>query len=145
MKGQELRKSLLQLVDEDTMAFNRIMEAFGLPKNTAEDVAVRKDAIENATKGAIAIPFQIMEKSMASMEIMKAMAEMGLQASVSDAGVGALCARTAVKGAFLNVKINASALKDEAYKQDVLKKGNTIQTETEKLEKEILEVVEGKL
>ena len=145
VKGQELRKSLLQLVDEDTMAFNRIMEAFGLPKNTAEDVAVRKDAIENATKGAIAIPFQIMEKSMASMEIMKAMAEMGLQASVSDAGVGALCARTAVKGAFLNVKINASELKDEAYKQDVLKKGNAIQAETEKLEKEILEVVEGKL
>lgn len=145
VKGQELRKALLQLVDEDTMAFNRIMEAFGLPKNTAEDVAARKDAIENATKGAIAIPFQIMEKSMASMEIMKAMAEMGLQASVSDAGVGALCARTAVKGAFLNVKINASELKDEAYKQDVLKKGNAIQAETEKLEKEILEVVEGKL
>lgn len=121
------------------------MEAFGLPKNTPEDVEARKEAIQQATKGAIAVPFQIMEKSKESMEIMKAMAEMGLQASVSDAGVGALCARSAVKGAFLNVKINASDLEDEAYKKDILKKGNAIQAEAEKLEKEILEVVEAKI
>ena len=145
VKGQELRKSLLRLVDEDTQAFNKIMEAFGLPKSSETDKEARKIAIENATKGAIAVPFRIMEESLASMSIMKAMAGSGLQASVSDAGVGALCARTAVKGAFLNVKINAAELQDDKYRQEILKKGKAIEQQADELEKEILAIVESKL
>ena len=145
VKGQELRNSLLRLVDEDTQAFNKIMEAFGLPKSSETDKEVRKIAIENATKGAIAVPFRIMEESLASMSIMKAMAGSGLQASVSDAGVGVLCARTAVKGAFLNVKINAAELQDDKYRQEILKKGKAIEQQADELEKEILAIVESKL
>jgi glutamate formiminotransferase/formiminotetrahydrofolate cyclodeaminase len=145
VKGQEFHSILLEMVDEDTNSFNRIMEAFKLPKNSDEEKAARTDAIQAATKGAIEAPFKVMETAYNSMEVMKAMAEMGLQASVTDAAVGALCARTAVMGAFLNVKINTGGLNDKAFVNDVIAKGSKIQENTIALEREILDMVNGKL
>lgn len=144
-KGQAMKDRLLHLVDEDTASFNKIMEAFKLPKSSEEEKSIRKEAIEEATKYAIMIPFQIMETAFESMEVMKAMADEGLKASVTDAGVGALCARTAVIGAFMNVKINLSGLNDETFATDILSRGNTIQESAERLEKEIRDIVELKI
>ena len=97
-------------MDEDTAAFNRIMAAFGLPKNTDAEKQARKEAINSATIAAIEVPYKVMQLSLESMQLIKAMAENGNPNSVSDAGVGALCARSAVLGAHLNVKINAGGL-----------------------------------
>jgi glutamate formiminotransferase/formiminotetrahydrofolate cyclodeaminase len=144
-KGQALKDQLIQLVDEDTQAFNKIMEAFGLPKTTDEEKSARKNAIQAATKYAIEVPYKVMEKSFASLEIIKAMAEAGNPNSVTDAGVGALCARTAVMGAFLNVKINAAGLDDKTYVEQILNKGNAIETRTQQMEAEILEIVNSKI
>lgn len=144
-KGKAYYEKLLFLVDEDTRAFNKIMDAFGLPKGTAEEKAARKEAIEAATKFAIEIPFEVMRTAHDSMEVIKAMAEIGNPNSVSDAGVGALCVRTAVMGAFLNVKINAADYSDKAFVEDVLSKGEQIQAKTVELENEILAIVEQKI
>lgn len=145
VKGEAFRKELLYLVDEDTNAFNKIMDAFGLPKNSPEEKSIRSQAIQDATKYAIEIPFKVMQTAYSAMEVMKAMAEIGLQASISDAGVGALCARTAVRGAYLNVKINTGGLKDKAYSGDILARAEQVLDDAEKLEAEILSVVESKL
>ena len=144
-KGQQYKDELLFLVDEDTRAFNRIMDAFGLPKGTDDEKNARKAAIEEASKYAIKVPFRVMEKSLASMEVMKAMAETGMAASASDIGVGALCARTAVMGAYLNVKINAGGLEDKAFAEEMVKKGEEIVEKARILEDEILAVVEKKI
>lgn len=144
-KGQQLKDELLRLVDADTAAFNKIMDAFGLPKATDAEKAVRKQAIQDATRFAIEIPFKVMEASFASMEIIKAMAEIGNPNSVSDAGVGALCARSAVMGAFMNVRINAAGYDDAAYVKDIIAKGTDIQNKTIALEAEILRVVNEKI
>jgi len=144
-KGMALQQELTRLVDEDTEAFNLIMDAFGLPKKTDAEKAARKAAIAEATKHAIMVPFRVMETAYQSMEVVKAMAEIGNPNSVSDAGVGALAIRSAVKGAYLNVKINASDLDDKAFVDDILKRGKDIEEKTEKLEQEILAVVESKL
>jgi len=144
-KGQHYKDILLSLVDEDTNAFNKIMEAFGLPKGTDDEKKARKAAIQSATKHAIEIPFKVMETSFASMAIIKEMAEHGNPNSVSDAGVGALCARSAVMGAFLNVKINASGLDDKEYVKDILDKASSIEQKTKAMEDEILKIVESKI
>lgn len=144
-KGQAIKNQLLNLVDEDTKAFNKIMEAFSLPKTTDAEKAERKNAIQAATKFAIEIPFKVMQLSYESMAIIKAMAENGNPNSVSDAGVGALCARAAVMGAFLNVKINAAGYDDKSFVNDVIAKGQKIENDTLNLEKEILEVVNKKI
>lgn len=144
-KGQKLKDHLLYLVDEDTNAFNKIMDAFGLPKGTDEEKAARKQAIEDASKYAMEIPFKVMEASFESMEIIKAMAEIGNPNSVSDAGVGALCARTAVMGAFLNVKINASGVDDKDFVNDILTKGKEIEEKAIEMEKEIINLVDKKI
>jgi glutamate formiminotransferase/formiminotetrahydrofolate cyclodeaminase len=144
-KGQKLKEELLFLVDEDTRAFNRIMDAFGLPKGTDEEKKARKAAIQDASKYAIQVPYRVMEKSLESMEVMKAMAETGLEASVSDVGVGALCARTAVMGAYLNVKINAGGLEDKAFAEEYVTKGEEIQKLAIEREKEILDMVLSKI
>ena len=145
VKGQEYQSALLKLVDEDTQAFNRIMEAYGLPKNSEEDKTARTEAIQNATKEAIEVPFKVMQTANDSMEVMKAMAESGLSASISDAGVGALCARSAVIGAYLNVKINTGELEDKDYVKDILAKADAVRASAEELEKDILRIVEAKL
>jgi glutamate formiminotransferase/formiminotetrahydrofolate cyclodeaminase len=144
-KAQYYKTKLLQLVDEDTNAFNKIMDAFGLPKGNDEEKAVRKQAIQDATKNAIEVPFTVMKLAYESMSVIKTMAEIGNPNSVTDAGVGALAARSAVMGAFLNVKINAAGLDDKAFTEKVLKEGATIQLNTEKMEKEILIIVEEKI
>jgi len=111
-KGMQYQNELVRLVDEDTNAFNKIMDAFSLPKKTDEEKVFRKQAIEEATKNAILVPFKVMEVSYKALELIKAMAENGNPNSVSDAGVGALAIRSCVKGAFLNVKINSGDLEE---------------------------------
>ena len=144
-KGQELKDKLLWLVDEDTNSFNKIMDAFKLPKSNEEEKASRSQAIQDATKYAIEIPFQVMETSYASFELLKEMAVNGNPNSVSDAGVGALSVRSAVLGAYLNVKINLADLKDENYKNEMLAKASKLAADTKVAEEEILAIVETKL
>ncbi len=140
-KGQKIKDELLFLVDEDTRSYNLIIEAFKLPKGTPEEIAERKKAIQDATRYAIEIPFKVMQKAFESMEVIKAMTEHGNPSSVSDAGVGALCARTAVMGAFMNVKINASGLEDKDFINEIIAKGAVIEKEAKDLEAQILEIV----
>ncbi|MGB4205974.1 MAG: glutamate formimidoyltransferase [Bacteroidales bacterium] len=140
-KGQKIKDELLFLVDEDTRSYNLIIEAFKLPKGTPEEIAERKKAIQDATRYAIEIPFKVMQKAFESMEIIKAMTEHGNPSSVSDAGVGALCARTAVMGAFMNVRINASGLEDKDFINDIIAKGAVIEKKAKDLEAQILEIV----
>ena len=144
-KGQYYKDELTKLVDADTAAFNKIMTAFGLPKGTDEEKANRKMAIQDATKFAIEIPFKVMQLSFDSMTLIKAMADIGNPNSVSDAGVGALCARSAVMGAFMNVRINASGYDDKSFVADILTKGKDIETKTINLEAEILKIVNDKI
>jgi glutamate formiminotransferase / formiminotetrahydrofolate cyclodeaminase len=144
-KGQRYKDELLRLVDADTKAFNMIMTAFGLPKATDEEKKVRSKAIQDATKFAIEIPFKVMELSFESMPLIKAMAEIGNPNSVSDAGVGALCARSAVMGAFMNVRINAAGYEDKEYVKNIIAKGQKIEEQTVAIEKEILEIVNKKI
>jgi glutamate formiminotransferase/formiminotetrahydrofolate cyclodeaminase len=144
-KGQQYKDELLRLVDADTKAFNQIMSAMSLPKGTDEEKAIRKKAIQDATRFAIEIPFKVMQASYNSMEVIKAMAEIGNPNSVSDAGVGALCARSAVMGAFMNVRINASGYDDALFVDEVLESGREIERKAIALEAEILEVVNSKI
>lgn len=144
-KGQAIKNELLHLVDEDTNAFNKIMDAFGLPKGSDAEKAARKQAIQDASKYAMEVPFKVMQKSLESMEVMKAMAEVGNPNSVSDAGVGALCARTAVRGAFMNVRINASGVDDKAFVDELLAKGKDVEQKAKEMEIEIVNLVDGKI
>jgi len=144
-KGQHYKDELLRLVDEDTNAFNKIMDAFGLPKKTDEEKAARKKAIEDASKHAMEIPFKVMQTAFNSMEIMHAMAETGNPNSVSDAGVGALCSLTAVEGAFLNVKINAGGIEDKGFTNDLIKKGEEIAGKAKAERDTIIKIVEEKI
>ncbi|MGN6177630.1 MAG: cyclodeaminase/cyclohydrolase family protein, partial [Mucilaginibacter sp.] len=144
-KGQYFKDELLKLVDLDTAAFNKIMQSFGLPKSTDEEKTVRDKAIQEATRYAIEVPFKVMQLAHDSMQVIKAMVETGNPNSVTDAGVAALCARTAVLGAFMNVKINASGYKDKAYTADVIAKGETLEQQAIALEKEIIEIVNSKI
>lgn len=144
-KGQACKDELLRLVDADTKAFNMIMNAFGLPKANDEEKKIRTQAIQDATKFAIEIPFKVMNVAHDSMSVIKAMAEIGNPNSVSDAGVGALCARSAVMGAFMNVRINAAGYDDKTFVADVVSKGKAIEDKTIALEKEILDIVNKKI
>ncbi|MFM2156283.1 MAG: hypothetical protein RL516_1032 [Bacteroidota bacterium] len=140
-KGQAYKKQLLDLVDEDTRSFNAIMNGFSLPKGTDEEKAIRKQAIQDATKYAIEVPLKVMEVSLATMEVMKAMVEIGNPNSITDAGVGALCARTAVMGAHMNVKINTGSYDDKTFVADILKKAAAIEEQAVMLEGEIVGLV----
>jgi glutamate formiminotransferase/formiminotetrahydrofolate cyclodeaminase len=143
--GEKLRNELLFLVDEDTRAFDRIMTAMGLPKGSDTEKAARKAAMTEATKGAINTPLRTMQVCVESMALMKAMAENGLPASVSDAGVGALCARTGALGGYLNVRINCAGLDDEAFKADVLKQAETLRAQADALEAEVMALTLAKV
>lgn len=144
-KGMHYVNELNKMVDADTDAFNKIMAAFGLPKKTDADKAARKQAIQDATKEATLIPYKVMELCFESMEVAKAMAEIGNPNSVTDSGVGALAARAGVQGAYLNVKINAADIEDEAFRTDILAKGAKVEADAIALETEILKVVNGKI
>jgi glutamate formiminotransferase/formiminotetrahydrofolate cyclodeaminase len=144
-KGQHYKKDLLFLVDEDTNAFNKIIDGFRMPKSTTEEIELRKAAIENATKYATEIPFKVMETAYNSMEVMMAMAKEGIQNSLSDAGVGALCARTAVVGAYFNVRINAKDIKDRSFAEEILSKAEEIYKKTNVLENKMIELIDSKI
>lgn len=144
-KGIAYQNNLLDLVDEDTNSFNKIMSAFRLPKDSEEEKVKRQEEIQVATKNAILTPFKVMETAFSSMEVMKAMAEFGNPNSITDAGVGALCARTAVIGAFLNVKINCSDCIDKTFVDDILKRGQKLVDDTCALETEIIEITNSKI
>jgi len=140
-KGQQLKDELLGLVDADTAAFNGIMQAMSLPKATEEDKQSRKAALQLATRKAIDIPFRVMECSLQSMELIMAMAKQGNPNSVSDAGVGALCARSAVLGAALNVKINVSGYDDKNFVVDLLQQVKEMEQQAIEKEASILKLV----
>ncbi|KGN71257.1 glutamate formimidoyltransferase [Porphyromonas sp. COT-239 OH1446] len=144
-KGQQLQHELMVLVDEDTEAFNRIMEAFGLPKGTPEEKAARTAAIQEATLFATQVPLHTMQASYKVFELCRAMAEEGNPNSVSDAGVGVLAARAAVLGAGLNVKINASGLKDRETADKLVAEANELIAKANEEEAAILKIVESKL
>ena len=144
-KGQRLKEALLELADEDTRAFQRVMAALAMPKKTDEEKTGRAAAIEEATRYAMEVPLQVMEKSLAAMVLLRAMAEEGNPASVTDAGVGALCARTAVIGAFLNIRINAAALRDKVFAGKLLERGTEMVNLCERQEAEIRRIVEKRL
>ena len=145
VKGQAYKNKLLFLVDEDTNAFNKIIDGFRMPKSTAEEKEIRKQAIEDATKYATEIPFQVMETACNSMEVMQAMVKDGLQSSLSDTGVGALCARTAVIGAYFNVRINAKDIKDRAFANDILNRAKKVYEKAVQIETEIMTYIDGKM
>jgi len=137
-KGQAYKNKLLYLVDEDTNAFNKIIDGFRMPKSTDQEKETRRQAIESATKYATEIPLQVMQTAYDSMEVMEAMVKDGLQSSLSDAAVGALCARTAVIGAYFNVRINAKDIKDRDFVNNILAKAAKIYEATISLEKKII-------
>ncbi len=144
-KGKFYHTKLNWLVDEDTNAFNKIMDAIRLPKKTDAEKAARTEAMEEATKFATMVPFQTMELCLGCMDVCKAMAEIGNPNSITDAGVGALAARSGVLGAYMNVKINAADLADKAWSADILAKGQAIVDKAVALENEIVAMVNAKI
>jgi len=144
-KGQAIKDTLLAAVDEDTAAFNKIMEAFALPKNTAEEKLVRTEAIENATKYACEVPFAVMQTAYNSLEMLGAMVEKGNPNSITDAGVGVLCVKTAVRGAYFNVMINAKGLKDQVFAQEITQKAKELLAKNHQEADRILALVEAAL
>ena len=144
-RGQQLLAELLALVDEDTEAFNRIMAVFAMPKTTDEEKAARSAALQEATLYATQVPLRTMRTAVEVFELVRAMAEQGNPNSVSDAGVGALAARSAVLGARLNVRINAAGLKDRAVADALTAEADEIAARAERLESEVLRIVEEKI
>ncbi len=144
-KGMYFVKALTKMVDEDTLSFNRVMDAFALPKNNDDEKIIRKEAIQAATRYATEVPFRVMQLALESMDVIESMAKIGNPNSVSDAGVGALAARSAVLGAFLNVKINARDLNDRVFAEDILKQAREIETLAIDKETRILEIVKAKI
>ena len=127
-KGKEIQNKLLQLVDEDTSAFNMILNAFNLPKRTEEEIIIRKSAVQEATRNAMLVPFKVMETAFSGFSLIREMVEKGNPKSVSDAAVGALAIRSCIRGAFMNVRINASGLEDKEFVRDLLKRGQEIES-----------------
>lgn len=144
-KGIMYQNKLLQLVDEDTEAFNMIIAAFQLPKDSEEEKKTRTKAIQKATKNAILTPLEVMNVAYKSMEVIKEMATHGNPNSISDAAVGSLCSKTAVIGAFLNVRINCKEYDDNKFVEEILMRGEDIIKKVNKLEKEILEIANSKI
>ena len=145
VKAQQLKDELLALVDKDTAAFNKVMDAFALPKDSAEEKKARSAAIEEATKYAAEIPLKVMEAASKSYEILSEMAEKGNPASISDVGVGILALRACIGGAAMNVRINLGQLKHEKFRSALLKKVQHITADSDARFAEINQIVESKL
>jgi glutamate formiminotransferase / formiminotetrahydrofolate cyclodeaminase len=141
-RGKAIQNQLIQLVDEDTEAFNRILNAFSLPKKTEDEITIRKSAVQEATRGAMLVPFKVMKTAFSGFSLVKEMIEKGNPNSVSDAAVGAMAIRTCIRGAFLNVRINSSGLEDKAFITDLIKKGQSIESESLREEEVILKKAE---
>jgi glutamate formiminotransferase/formiminotetrahydrofolate cyclodeaminase len=144
-KGKEIQNRLLGLVDEDTAAFNAILDAFGLPKNTDDEKKIRRAAVEDATKYAALVPFRVMETAFEAFHLLKEMVSKGNPSSVTDAAVGAIAVNSCIRGAFLNVKINAAGLEDTEFVNDLMEKGAVIERNSTDLEKEILTITESRI
>jgi len=144
-RGQVLKEELLNLVDEDTRAFNKVMDAFGLPKTNEAEIAIRKQAIEDANVYASEVPLKVMETAFKAFDIIKPMCEQGNPNSITDGGVGALCTRTAMEGAYWNIRTNVNGIKNEDMKKSLLKKSGNLMEEGIKREAEIKAIVVGKL
>jgi glutamate formiminotransferase/formiminotetrahydrofolate cyclodeaminase len=144
-KGQQLKDELLKLVDEDTRAFNQIMQAYALPKSNDEEKLIRTEAIQQATIYATEVPIRTMRTAYLCFEVVEAMAQQGNPNSISDAGVGALCIRSAILGAYLNVCINASGIKEERIKGRYLSEAVAIRAEAVRLESQIIQFVEKQI
>lgn len=144
-RGQALLSELLHLVDEDTAAFNRIMDVFAMPKSTDQEKAARSEALQAATLYATQVPLRTMKAAVQVFDLVGAMAAEGNPNSVSDAGVGALAARSAVLGACLNVRINAAGLKDRAAADALVAEAQALAAEAERREKEVIALVESKI
>jgi glutamate formiminotransferase/formiminotetrahydrofolate cyclodeaminase len=144
-KGQTLKNQLLAAVDEDTAAFNKIMDAFGMSKDSEKEVAARKKAISDATRNAAEVPLKVAGIALESLEIIKAMVEKGNPNSITDAGVGALCARTAVKGAVMNVRVNLQGFEDADFVKKSLQKAKELETKADEMEREIVAYVNSKI
>jgi len=143
-RGQLLKERLLRLVDEDTRAFNKVMAALGMPKASDEEKVARLSALEAANLGALEVPWHVMRVAAESWDVIRAMAEQGNPASASDAGVGALAIRAAIRGAWLNVRTNAAGIKDKATIAQIMSEGAKIEADAANREAEILEIVEKK-
>ena len=144
-QGQRLKEQLLHLVDDDTRAFNRVIIALSMPKDSAEERGQRAAALEAANLGALEVPWQVMRSAHAAFELLRPMAEQGNPASASDAGVGALCARAAVRGAWLNVRTNAGSIKDQRAIAGIMAEGAKMEQEAAEREAEILKIVEQRM
>lgn len=140
-KAMYYQEQLMKLVDEDTHAFNKILEAFGLPKNNDAEKSMRAEAIEAASKYAMEVPFRTAELALQSMEVMHKMVEIGNPNSITDAGVGALCARTAVIGASMNVRINAKGIKDKSFAEDLVNRAAAFESKAEEIEKQVRDYI----
>ena len=140
-KGKAIQNNLLHLVDEDTAAFNRIIEAFALPKKSEEEKHIRNAAIQEATKNATLVPFKVMETAFSGFGLIREMVEKGNPNSITDAGVGALALRSCIKGAFLNVKINASGLQDKDFVNSIIARGEDLETKAVAAEEVILKII----
>ena len=145
MKAQQLKDELLFLVDEDTAAFNKVMAAFGLPKESAEEKASRSAAIQSANKYAAEIPLRVMETASKGYALLAEMAEKGNPASISDMGVGLLAIHACIEGAAMNVRINLAGLKDQALSASLREKMQNLVSESESEFKRLHAIVEGKL
>ena len=144
-EGQEIINKLLYLVDEDARAFDAIIQAMRLPKSTEQDIENRNKEIELATKNAIEIPFKVLRLSYRSIDVLKQMAEIGQESSISDVGVGIACARTAIMGAYLNVKINCKDLSDRKFAKKILTESSALKEEALTMESRILNIIEDKM
>ncbi len=144
-KGKEIQNKLLELVDEDTEAFNGIIEAYRLPKKTKEEIKARNIAVQEATRNAIMVPFKVMETAYSAFPLIREMIEKGNPSSVTDAAVGALALRSCIKGAFLNVKTNVGSFDDKNFVKDILEKCCDIEAKAVMEENAIMEIVERAL
>jgi glutamate formiminotransferase/formiminotetrahydrofolate cyclodeaminase len=144
-KGQHIKDELIRLVDEDTRAFNRVLEAVAMPNDNSDEQAARQEALARATRQAIEVPFRVMQLVASAYDVLEAMAKEGNRASISDVGVGALCARAAVRGAWLNVRINLPGLHDKAQEKELLSEGDRLVRLAQEREAKILEVVDEKM
>ncbi len=141
-KGKEIQNNLLRLVDEDTEAFNSILEAFSLPRRTEDEKVIREVSVQKATKNAMLVPFRVMETAFSGFELIRKMVEEGNPSSITDAGVGALALRTCIKGAFLNVRINASGLRDKDFAQELIRAGAELELKSEMEEAYLLKKID---
>ena len=144
-KGQQHKAALLRLVDEDTAAFNAIVTALAMPKTSAEEQAVRAAAVQAATKNAAAVPLRVMQTVLAAMELIETMVIHGNPNSITDAGVGALAARAAVRGAYMNVRTNVRGITDHNFAADIIAQGKALEAQANAIEQRVVALVDSKI